>query len=76
MPHALRSCHAGELAHDAKAAWHDGVRDALAGVLGDAELDVRAVNVAAMVPSLCAVDGDGVPISDGMLYGDARGGGG
>jgi xylulokinase len=32
--------------------------------------------VAAMVPSLCAVDHEGVPVSDGLLYGDARGAGG
>jgi xylulokinase len=28
------------------------------------------------VPSLCAVDADGQPVSDGLLYGDARGSGG
>ena len=37
-------------------------------------LDIRGVDVAAMVPSLCAVDGDGRPISPGLLYGDERGG--
>jgi xylulokinase len=76
VPHALKSSHAGELAHDATVAWRDGVRAALAGVMSRADLDVQAVNVAAMVPSLCAVDGDGVPISDGLLYGDQRGAGG
>ena len=40
------------------------------------ELDIRAVNVAAMVPSLCAVDGAGRPVSPGLLYGDGRGAGG
>ena len=39
------------------------------------ELDIRAIDVAAMVPSLCAVDGDGRPISPGLLYGDERGAG-
>ena len=73
VPHELRSSHAGELAHDAAAAWHHGVRAALAGLLAEADLEVQAVEVAAMVPSLCAVDAAGVPISDGMLYGDARG---
>jgi xylulokinase len=29
-----------------------------------------------MVPSLCAVDEEGIPVSDGLLYGDARGAGG
>ena len=47
-------------------AWHDGVRAALAGVLADGRPRRRGPsNVAAMVPSLCAVDADGVPISDG-----------
>ncbi len=76
VPHRLRSSHAGELAHDAAEAWRHGVRAALAGVLGEADLDVLAVEVAAMVPSLCAVDAEGVPMSDGILYGDARGRGG
>jgi xylulokinase len=75
VPHRLRSTHAGELAHDAAEAWRDGVRAALAGVTQAVDVEVAAVNVAAMVPSLCAVDGDGVPISDGLLYGDARGAG-
>ena len=33
----------------------------------------RAVSVAAMVPSLTAVDDDGVPVTPGLLYGDERG---
>jgi xylulokinase len=77
----LHAGHAGELAHDARSSWRDGVIDALGQVLDGrdpegAPLAVRGVNVAAMVPSLCAVDGDGVPVSDGLLYGDARGAGG
>lgn len=74
--HELRSSRAGELAHPADAAWHDGVLEALAllsrGGAG-VELEIRAVDVAAMVPSLCAVDGRGRPISPGLLYGDDRG---
>ena len=73
VPHRLLSADAGELGHDAAQAWHHGVRAALAGVLGVGGLDVKAVDVAAMVPSLCAVGPDGVPVSEGMLYGDARG---
>lgn len=78
VPHALQCADAGELAHDAAEAWHRGVRMALAEVLdgGRSDLDVRGINVAAMVPSLCAVGDDGVPISAGLLYGDARGAGG
>jgi xylulokinase len=56
--------------HDAAAAWRDGPRRALAE-LGD--LDVRGVSVAAMVPSLAAVDERGTPLTPGLLYGDERG---
>jgi xylulokinase len=73
VPHELRSAHAGELAHDADAAWRVGVLDALDRLSDDADLDIRAVDVAAMVPSLCAVDADGRPLGDGLLYGDVRG---
>ena len=45
--------------HDAAVAWRDGPLRALAE-LGD--LDVRGVSVAAMVPSLTAVDGTGTPV--------------
>jgi len=78
--HQLLASHAGELAHPAGAAWRDGVLGALRDVQADpdgprAGLDIRAVSVAAMVPSLCAVDGGGRPISPGLLYGDERGAG-
>jgi xylulokinase len=56
--------------HDATLAWRDGPRRALAE-LGD--LDVRGVSVAAMVPSLTAVDAQGTPLTPGLLYGDERG---
>ena len=65
----------GVLEHHAATAWRDDVRRAATEVaeaavaLGHA---VAAINVAAMVPSACAVDGSGVPISPGMLYGDRR----
>lgn len=76
VAHELRASHAGELAHDADAAWRVGVLaslDALTRSDDGQPLDVRAVNVAAMVPSLCAVDERGHPISPGLLYGDDRG---
>ncbi len=77
VAHRLLSADAGELAHDAAEAWHRGPRTALAEVLASAgDVDVRGVNVAAMVPSLCAVGSDGVPVSPGLLYGDGRGAGG
>ncbi len=75
VPHALHCRRPNELAHDAAEAWYDGVRAALAEVVRD-DLTIRAVQVAAMVPSLCAVGDDGRPISDGLLYGDDRGAGG
>jgi xylulokinase len=56
--------------HDAAVAWHEGPRRAL-DALG--EIKPRAVSVAAMVPSLTAVDDDGVPCTPGLLYGDERG---
>ena len=76
--HELFASHAGELAHPADVAWHDGVLEALARLQsgdGSIDLDIRAVDVAAMVPSLCAVDGRGRPLSPGLLYGDERGAG-
>jgi xylulokinase len=78
VPHTLKASHPGELAHDAAEAWWHGPRTALAQLvdqLGDPSR-IAAVEVAAMVPSLCAVGPDGVPISDGLLYGDDRGAGG
>lgn len=72
VPHSLMASGPGELAHDAAEAWCDGVRTALAEV-ALTEFDVAAVNVAAMVPSMCAVDRGGRPISPGLLYGDNRG---
>jgi xylulokinase len=56
--------------HDAKCAWFDGPRLAL-DALGDVR--ARGVSVAAMVPSLTAVDPEGVPCAPGLLYGDERG---
>ena len=64
----------GQLAHDADAAWRHGVLDALTEV--GRGLDVQAVAVAAMVPSLTAVDAAGRPTTLGLLYGDSRGGSG
>lgn len=72
IAHTLLARRAGELAHDAREAWHDGVTRALAGVERP-DLAVRGIDVAAMVPSMCAVDAAGVPFSPGLLYGDERG---
>lgn len=56
--------------HDARRAWRSGPRRVLAAL---GARDARAVSVAAMVPSLTAVNRRGVPITPGLLYGDARG---
>ena len=61
-----------QLEHRPDQAWHDGVRAALGSVADG--LDVAAVEVAAMVPSMCAVDGSGRSLTPGLLYGDARAG--
>jgi xylulokinase len=70
VPHAVLVPAPERFEHDAGAAWRDGPRRALEE-LGD--LDVRGVSVAAMVPSLTAVDADGTPVAPGLLYGDERG---
>lgn len=78
VAHGLHASHAGELAHDAAEAWRDGplaAIDEIARAL-DGRHPVAGVDVAAMVPSLCAVDEAGHPVSSGLLYGDARAGGG
>jgi xylulokinase len=56
--------------HDAKRAWHEGPQRALEAL---GAVQPVGVSVAAMVPSLTAVDADGVPCAPGLLYGDERG---
>src|SRR5436190_11140371 len=70
IPHDFSVPSPQRFQHDARVAWHDGPRRALEE-LGD--IDARAVSVAAMVPSLTAVDADGLPVTPGLLYGDERG---
>ncbi|HZP29464.1 MAG TPA: FGGY-family carbohydrate kinase [Acidimicrobiia bacterium] len=70
IAHGFRIPTPDRFEHDADVAWRRGTADALAA-LGD--LDVKGVSVAAMVPSLTAVDGSGVPLTPGLLYGDERG---
>jgi len=71
VPHDLHVPAPDRLEHDANLAWRRGVRRAWKKVSRD--LDVKGVNIAAFVPSLCAVDRRGVPITPGLLYGDGRG---
>ena len=72
VPHDLVVAAPDQLEHRPDQAWRDGVRAALAGVADG--LDVVAVDVAAMVPSMCAVDGSGHARTPGLLYGDSRAG--
>lgn len=71
VPHQVHSPTADTLEHDAAAVWVDGVLDAWLAV--SSGIDVAAVEVSAMVPSLAAVDAQGRPIGPGLLYGDHRG---
>jgi xylulokinase len=70
VPHAFSVPAPLRFEHDARTAWFDGPRAAL-DALGD--LDAVGVSVAAMVPSLTAVDADGNACAPGLLYGDERG---
>ncbi len=71
VPHEVRTPDAGAFEHDVDQAWRAGVLGALGQVTGG--LDVAAVNVSAMVPSLGAVAADGTAAGPGLLYGDHRG---
>jgi xylulokinase len=73
IPHPFHVPSPLRFEHDAAAAWHEGPRRALEA-LGD--IRPCAVSVAAMVPSLTAVDDAGLPVTPGLLYGDERGHGG
>ena len=60
--------------HNAAKCWYDGPLAALAALGSD--LEPVGVSVAAMVPSMTAVDVNEQPIASGLLYGDERGAGG
>lgn len=70
--HAVESPAPDLFQHDADKAWRRNVRAAFRKV-SDGRA-IAGVDVAAMVPSLCAVDRRGRPLTPGLLYGDARGG--
>ncbi len=70
IPHQLRVPAPDLLEHDADEAWRRGPLTALDQLR---VADARAVAVAAMVPSLTAVDAAGWPVTPGLLYGDDRG---
>ena len=69
------SSECGRVEHDAARVWRESVLEAATGLAREASQAgnrVIGVNVAAMVPSLCAVDSAGVPLGEGLLYGDER----
>ncbi len=70
IPHELKVPAPDLLEHDADEAWRRGPVAALARL---DRPDARAVAVAAMVPSMTAVDAAGTPLTPGLLYGDGRG---
>jgi len=70
VPHPFRVPSPLRFEHDAALAWRDGPRRAL-DALGD--IAPKGLSVAAMVPSLTAVDAAGDPCAPGLLYGDERG---
>ncbi len=70
IPHQLKVPAPDRFEHDADEAWRQGPLTALNRL---AQPDAAAVAVSAMVPSLTAVDGEGRPITAGLLYGDSRG---
>lgn len=72
VPHEVRSPEADVFEHDPDQAWRAGVLAAFAEVA--AGHDVKGIEVAAMVPSLAAVDAEGAALTAGLLYGDRRGG--
>lgn len=77
VEHEVRSPGPDQFEHDAEIAWRSNVLEAYERVRNGRDVapeGVAAVNVAAMVPSLCAVDRAGHPVTPGLLYGDVRGG--
>jgi xylulokinase len=74
VPHEFRVPTPGRFEHDASVAWRAGPRAALAAIESEVPRErIRGVSVAAMVPSLTAVDASGEPLLPGLLYGDERG---
>lgn len=71
VPHAVQMPTPGAFEHDPNIAWRSNVLAALASVADG--LDVAAVNVSAMVPSLAPAAADGSALGPGLLYGDVRG---
>ncbi len=73
IPNRLGFPSSERMEHNARRAWRLAPRRVMRefGRLGIVE--PRGICVAGMVPSLAAVDGRGIPVSPGLLYGDTRG---
>src|SRR3712207_4411987 len=71
VPHEIHVPRPDQFHHDPDIAWRTGVETGVGGV--SEGLDVAAVNMASMVPSLAAFDQAGGALTPGLLYGDARG---
>ena len=72
VPHDVYSPTSDAFEHKPDTAWRANVLKAFSRV--SERHTVKGVNVAAMVPSLCAVDAKGKALTPGLLYGDRRGG--
>ena len=76
VPHSVVAPEPDILRHDAKRAWRLGPRRAFDQVtvqLSDGPHRLAGLAVASMVPSLTAVNRQGVPQLPGLLYGDREG---
>jgi xylulokinase len=73
VPHQIVAPEPDLLEHHAVKAWRLGPRRALKKLLAGLDAPIAGLTVAAMVPSLAAVDRRGVPLTPGILYGDVRG---
>jgi xylulokinase len=77
VPHQVLASHPDQLRHDARRAWRAGPRKAYADVSDQLAAGgggpIAGVAVASMVPSLTAVNRQGVPTLPGLLYGDIEG---
>jgi xylulokinase len=76
VAHSVMAPEPDILRHDAKRAWRLGPRRAFEEVtaqLDDGSHRLAGVAVASMVPSLTAVNRQGVPQLPGLLYGDREG---
>ncbi len=77
VPHRIMAPEPDHLRHEAKKAWCVGPKkafdDLLEQLAADGNGDVSGVTVASMVPSLTAVNRQGIPVLPGLLYGDIEG---